>query len=41
MNLKKQMQDLKHIHVKEKHQLQEKNELLMNKLSACKFTLYK
>ena len=39
INLEKQMQDLTHIHTKENHELQEKNESLMNQSRACKLTL--
>ena len=39
INLEKQKQDLTDIHTKENHELQEKNELLMNQSRACKLTL--
>ena len=41
INLKKQIQGQTDIHAKEKHELREKSELLMNQLSAWEFALDK
>ena len=39
--MKKQIQDLTYIHAKENYKVQEKNELVINQLNPCKFTLGK